>query len=193
MRIVFVHGWASDAGIWRDIAPLFEGAQCVELGFTGRDVADQLPADPALYVTHSLGTMWALNSAKGKIAGLLALNGFTCFKDFTDAKIIDAMKSGIEARPQTQLKSFCKMADMKASVTYDQQALTKGLDWLGTWDERGSIDFPVIALAGERDKIVPLDAAKEQWGDAVRIIEGATHNLPQCAPGLCIQAIKEML
>ena len=201
MKTVFVHGWGGDAHYWQDLVPLlsFEEPEFVELGFTG--LAPSMPSigdEKAVFVTHSLGTLFALKNYQKNIAGLISINGFTAFKDFTDERVLKAMQLGLKKDPLKQMQRFYLSADMKPSKDLDAERLEEGLEWLKSWDQRAAFEtlqdhaVPILAIVGEQDKIVPIKAVKEQLGN-VTAHEQAGHNIAQQYPQWCAEQIKRFV
>ena len=197
MKIVFVHGWGGDALYWRSLAAHFQSDECafIELGFTGREQKISAPFDQALYITHSLGTMWALENHAAHMMGLVAINGFACFSAFTEEKTLEAMRKGLKRNAKAQMKSFYRAACMPPASALDEERLAQGLDWLSQGDARTalqSIGAPAIALSAEDDKIVPLEATKSQFAQ-VEVAKQGGHNLTQNKTPWCARAIKKFM
>ncbi len=199
MKIIFVHGWGADTHYWDDLAkclPVEKSAR-LDLGFTGRAQARPSGAEgAAIYITHSLGTMWALKHRAAQMKALISINGFPCFNSFTDRKTLSLMKRGLHKNAHLQMKQFYKRANMHAPEDLDIldiKRLEEGLDWLATWDARAilqSLRCPVIALAGSTDKIIPLTHAQEAWqGMDLRVCDQGGHNLPQTHAHWCARNI----
>lgn len=200
-HIVFVHGWGCGPDFWDDMAALFPQARIsrVNLGFCG-GVETELSDGPAVYITHSLGTMWALKHASARMRALIAINGFGCFKPFSTDEVLYSMAEGVRTRPAQQMKAFLRSADIRSYVDADAwnvPALEQGLENLSSWDERTilkDLSCPVLSLAGERDRICDVDVMREAWcGYDLRVCEDAGHGLPQSHPQWCAQHVQEFL
>ena len=79
------------------------------------------------------------------------------------------------------------------------EALSQGLDWLGSWDECKKLQdlkargVPVLSLGSENDLILPLEMMQAHWKDLgydVVIKKQAGHALPVSHPKWCAEQIK---
>ena len=178
-----------------------EDTLCLDLGFTGHpQILPPCPEEPAIYITHSLGTLWALQHCSAQMKGLISINGFPCFTRFTAIEMLKAMKAGLRKNIDLQMKQFYKRADMDnagASSEFNIKMLDEGLTWLMTEDARPalqSLRCPIIALTGAQDKIMPLSAAQEAWqGMHLEICEDGGHNLPHTHTHWCAAHINKLL
>ncbi len=106
-RIVFVHGWGLGPDFWDEMTPLFPEYECgfVDLGFvgTGEDVS---AAGSAIYITHSLGTLWALKNCAEQMSGLVAINGFSSFRRFASKENLAELKESLLKDPAAHMKGF---------------------------------------------------------------------------------------
>ena len=150
----YIHGWASTPDIWKNIAKTHDS--CADLGFAG---TPQKPLKCDYLVTHSLGVLWALKHGIAPNKGLIVINGFYRFTDFTPVSTLKAMQLGLKRDMNAQLKSFWNNADMpESNADWDQKSLIQGLDWLAQWDEEPAIqnyDKPILILAGAKDESAP--------------------------------------
>ncbi len=194
MKIVFVHGWGLAPDFWEPLVARFPDADItyVDLGF--HDPPNlAVPDDKALYITHSLGTLWALEHCADKMSALVTINGFTCFSDFTDPRILQAMQKGLARNPEIQMQQFFKAADLKASTdNLNTTRLKEGLDWLAHKDMRHALTMPYLALLGAQDPIAPLKALQKQWQNLI-ICENGGHALPQTHTDWCAKHITDWL
>lgn len=205
---VFIHGWGMDQGVFKDLAAelAFDENHFIDLGFI-RCGETNWPdvTRPAVYITHSLGTLWLLrqwrlSGGAPKEAALIALNGFTCFTDFTDPRRLRLMQRGLANNPAAQMADFWRRAGggfKRSESDLEIETLHKGLDWLREWDEQealNGLNLPVLALLSAMDQIVPLEAAARQWqGRTQRIHPTASHMLPLEQPEWCAAEIKAFL
>ena len=103
---------------------------CLNLGYRGAKL-ERSPYERAVYVTHSLGTMWALRHHARHMDALIVINGFHSFKDFTDPRILRAMKTRLQKNPDEQMKDFFERADIEADYkNLDTKNLKQGLEYL---------------------------------------------------------------
>ena len=197
MKIVFVHGWGGDGAYWTPLlAELGKvDAHILDLGFTGNPTVLDVPPAPALYVTHSLGTLYALEHYADKMAGLVAINGFTCFHEVVDDEVISAMQVGLEKNTVAQMRGFYRAAEMQSPGTLHTGRLKEGLEWLVSKDMKAPLQnmkARVKALLGGQDKIVPLEAVKGQW-ENYEILPNGGHNLAQTHADWCARIIKDFI
>lgn len=200
-KIICVHGWGCSPAFWQDLMAHFpkENIASIDLGFLGEE--NLLPQEQeAIYITHSLGTMWALKKRHKQIKALIAINGFSCFKPFAPQKTLLTMKQRLEKSPTTQMTEFwdkCGIEHKYPDINLNVKNLQEGLDWLMEWDgssELQALNGPVLSLAGKKDRILPLEAMKKEWhGFPFCVKEDARHALPQTHPAWCAQQIKEFL
>ena len=197
MQIVFVHGWGMAPDFWNALIKQLPEikTQTIDLGFVGTSQTPQKQIDhPAIYVTHSLGTMWALKHHHADMKALIAINGFACFQSFTDAKTLRAMKARIKREPQSQMNDFWDMCNLPKSDDINPAKLAEGLEWLSSWDAGDALktlECPVLSLAGSNDPILSMPQMKQEWGGYdLRICEGAGHALPITDTQWCVEQIK---
>ncbi len=105
-RIVFVHGWGLGPDFWDEMTPLFPEYECafVDFGFVGKE--DLSAAGPAVYVTHSLGTLWALKNCSEHMSALVAINGFGSFRRFATKENLAELKESLLKDPAAHMKGF---------------------------------------------------------------------------------------
>ncbi|MFP4098263.1 MAG: alpha/beta fold hydrolase [Alphaproteobacteria bacterium] len=214
--IIFVHGWGEDPRIWDDIAANLPETKhhFVNLGFINNDQEATtntivLRIKSAIFVTHSLGTIWTLRHIPPKkIDALLAINGFGCFSDFASNKTLKVMAKTLQRNTFFQMEMFWKNCNLPESMrtiykpVLDRRVLLQGLTWLGSWDERKHLQamkargMQVLPLGGEDDLILPLDKMKAHWdnlGCSILLKENAGHALPLSHPQWCAGHIKAMV
>ncbi len=199
--IIFVHGWGMGPAFWGGIrAGLPEiQATTIDLEFIGTKQASTAATarEPAIYITHSLGTMWALKNHHHDMKALISINGFSCFQNFADERTLQTMKARLKRAPEKQMDLFWKSSDLPACGDLNVQKLEDGLEWLSSWDvkkELRNLTCPVMSLAGSNDSILPLDLMKEEWtGFDLRVHEDAGHALPLSNPDWCVNHIKDFI
>jgi pimeloyl-ACP methyl ester carboxylesterase len=66
-----------------------------------------------------------------------------------------------------------------------------------TWDKLGSIDIPVLVMAGEESDTVPPDFAREQAAQfpkaGLEIVPGSGHFLPMERPDIVAERIRRLV
>ncbi len=197
--IVFVHGWGMEPGFWSALYPHLDGHKttALNLGYRGTEKCPP-PSTQSIYITHSLGTMWALQNHAEHISALIVINGFHSFKSFADPRALRAMKSALIKDPKAQMQEFFKAADLNGRTdTLNTDALIYGLNMLSNGDEDAtlkSLTCPILVLAGEQDQIVPLSATQKQWlGYDLKICEKGGHALPLTHTEWCAEQIEKFL
>lgn len=199
-NITYIHGWGGEARFWdvlRGHLPPHQ-THLIDLGYRNAPVLDVAAETNGIYVTHSLGTMWALRHHANNIGTLIVINGFHSFRDFVSPVTLRAMKRGVQQNPQTQMSAFFKQADLpEALCNWKQPELVTGLDMLAqdTYAEQlSSIKGKIIILAGENDQIISPEHMQKQWlGYDVKICEKGGHALPLTHPQWCAAHIIETL
>ena len=196
-QFVFVHGWGTAPGFWDDLIghlPHIK-ARCVDLGFVGgqQEFLNDI-SEPSIYVTHSLGTMWALKHRHGDMKALIAINGFPCFKNFADERALRAMKLRLVREPEAQMKDFWEMCGLPFRGDLNIEYLKEGLAWLSSWDmsaELKALQCPVLSLAGGADPLLPVEIMKKTWPDFdLHISENGGHALPLTDTKWCAERIE---
>lgn len=177
----------------QELSPIY--AHKINLAFVGDEPEDTSePDQPAIYITHSLGTMWALKNHAQNMKALIAINGFSCFQNFTDKKTLRAMKLRLKSEPQEQMNDFWELCGLPESDELNIDNLAKGLEWLSTWnakEELKKLSCSVLSLAGGKDPILPVDVMKEEWtGFDFKIKEDGSHALPVTDTKWCAEKIQ---
>ena len=198
-HFVFVHGWGMAPDFWDGLIDCLPGIKTsrIDLGFIESSASLEKISDPAVYITHSLGTMWALKNHHADMKALVSINGFSYFQNFTDERVLRAMKTRLKRDPKAQMEEFWKSYGLPSSQNLNISTLQKGLEWLTSWDARKELEAltcPVLSLAGQNDPLLPLPLMKEEWEDFdLHICEDGNHALPLNNPQWCTDHIKEFL
>lgn len=204
-HFVFVHGWGAAPDFWKGLIKCLPGikASKIDLGFIGgqENIAEQphdaVIHDTAIYVTHSLGTMWALKNRHANMKALITINGFPCFKNFTDERVLQVMKKRLKRNPGAQMKEFWQGGGLPFHENFNIEKLQTGLEWLTSWDanqELKGLKCPVLSLAGQSDPILPISIMQQEWeGHALQICDGAGHALPLSHSQWCAERIKDFV
>ncbi|MEZ5919273.1 MAG: alpha/beta hydrolase, partial [Alphaproteobacteria bacterium] len=196
------------SAFWAGLAACLPGREhiFVDLGFTGggpdsEDSEKAFLARPVrgLYITQSLGTLWALKHCAGEMSALAAINGFACFEPFASRAALRAMKRHLVRDPAAQMADFYRQAGVTApgAASLCQERLLEGLDWLEQEDERETLrrlPCPVLSLAGAQDRILPEELMRREWaGFPLHMHEEGGHALPQTHPGWCAAHIEALI
>ncbi|MBI1300194.1 MAG: hypothetical protein GC137_00910 [Alphaproteobacteria bacterium] len=195
MQIVFVHGWGMSPDIWRDVQNRFPDSVALDLGFIG-DLKQAEVDQDAVFVTHSVGTVYALKHFKSHIKGFIAINGFKSFKRFADEETLSAISNALGKDADLYMSQFWRRCGWKQRFegTLNKERLQEGLTWLAEWEENIADNIPVLALAGTKDRVAPLVDMKKEWSDTpMRVAEGGGHVLPLTHAEWCIQHIEQFL
>lgn len=203
-RLIFVHGWGCSPSIWDQTIenlPEFD-CQTINLGFIGKNtsrtsanIADT-NLEPSIYITHSLGTMWALKFKKLSMKAFIAINGFSCFKSFTTPKTLKRMQLKLKRAPQIQMQEFYDTTKLPVSEDLNIEDLNTGLEWLMNWDlteELKDLTCSVKSIYGDIDPILDLAQMQSHWSDYnSHIVEKGGHNLPLTNAQDCATIIKSI-
>lgn len=206
MKLVFVHGWGFDAGLWRELVPRLPGHEAIliDLGFLreGPKGASSIPPD-AVCIGHSFGVLWLLKHGTRPMRGLVSIAGFDCLHKYVPAEVFAAMREGLRRDAQAQMRAFwqaCGIAEPEPDRVLDTGTLRGGLGWLASWDasdQRGTLGAPILALASEDDRIVRRETTEAVWGDGgdtdLRWRSTGGHILPLTEPEWCAVQIREFL
>ena len=197
-----MHGWAFDASIWQGLAALLPGtASYADRSYFG-GLGDPAPQEPAVWITHSLGTMLTLADIPAQCHALVAIAGFDRFCAGEDAagvapRVLDRMLNRFESAPQQVV------ADFRAQCGFDEpfgpidgDMLRADLAMLRSLDcraEAAALSIPVLSLHGATDQILPA-AMREQtlYGvPHIRHLQHPTagHLLPVEYPDWCAAQI----
>ncbi len=191
-----------DSDIWREISEYFpkEQSHFIDLGFINSNNVANIPNDDSnIFITHSLGTLWALKHHAPNMAGLIAINGFTNFTNFTPKRILQAMQKQLQRSPSQQMSDFWNSCglDEPLNKNLNIDKLHEGLKWLIDWDmnaELNNLSVPALSLIGSKDPFLPLEKVEKQWAGAdVKIAANGGHILPLSHPKWCAQAIREFI
>lgn len=211
-RLVFVHGWGFDSGVWGPIRDSLSDieSETVDLGFFGTPAAvTENRERPVIAVGHSLGFLWLLHERPFAWRALVSIGGMPRFAKAGDyghgvgPRVIDAMIARFNAAPAETLAEFLRRsgcADAPISGRIDRARLTEGLRWLKEWDERETLAAdraPVLALHAADDAIVPTELSKDAFAarpdTRVASRPDGGHALPLSEPRWCAAQIREFV
>ncbi|MES2493370.1 MAG: alpha/beta hydrolase [Pseudomonadota bacterium] len=207
MILLFLHGWAFDRTLWRDVIGLLPRLDCrlADRGYFGAPaVADC--SDDVVAVTHSLGTMHLLAAPPPHCRGLVAINGFDRFcaaPGFPGVprRVVDRMAVRMAADASAVVNDFrarCGMGGAPAMQAADVLAADLALLRDGDCREQASRwQAPLVLLDAHDDPILPAALRGAAFGGtpgARRIMqERGGHLLPVTLPGACAAAISELV
>lgn len=200
LNLIFVHGWGCIPDFWDDLARELSASheQRINLRFLDEGDIEAATHDlPAIYITHSLGTMWALKHRLEDISALISINGFACFKDLSDERTLKSMKINLKRNAPQQMAAFWRQAGLPQSNSLNIPRLKEGLEWLMTWDycqELNALTCPILSLIGEEDKIAPFDPMQQHWyGYDIKTCTDGGHALPATHTQWCAKHIRTFI
>ena len=203
MSLVFVHGWAFDAGFWDPVRTELDdlASAAVELGFRGRGLEIPNLEEPLVAIGHSLGFLWLLHERPFPWTKMIAVNGFPRFVDgggFTPgvpAGTVEGMIAGLDQTPSRVVENFLALCGGgEAPDDLNPDRLRDGLNWLLRWDARAAMkDENVYVLAGRGDPIVPEAMTEHAFAGRPIRWHGGGHLLPLTDPKWCANKIRECL
>ncbi len=198
--ITFIHGWGCGPDIWDALIDHLSDLQCqtVNLGFTGsQENIEVTKSEKSVYVTHSLGTMWALKNRYKQMHALIPINGFSCFKNFTQPHILKRMKMNLKQNSDMQMRNFWEASDLPESDEWNIENLYEGLGWLSQWDYTAAlmnISCPVTAIFADSDSILDVNLMRKHWQNNNRVvIEDGGHALPITHSQVCADIIRKTI
>lgn len=207
MKAWFVHGWAFGPEIWRDLAPLLPKIEPVFADRCYFGAAEfSPPQEPAIWITHSFGTMLALQNMSENCRALIAINGFDRFSASAEfpgvpPRLLDRMLARFEAQPVAVVSDFrARCGADAATPVLSENCLREDLTALRDDDCReltSQLRCPVLSLQAANDPILPQslrEAALHSAPNARHITHpSAGHLLPLEDPQWCARAISEFL
>ncbi len=211
-NLTFIHGWGMDNRVWGKLLTHFpeEKIRFINLCFTNNIIPSKVEGslhslsvgrdDKAIYITHSLGTMWALKHHYHDMAGLITINGFTNFTDFIDKRILRSMQKHLKRNPNILMNEFWDNISLPSDLRSDNlniDRLYEGLEWLINWDvepELKALQVPILSLAGNKDPLLSNKMLEKQLlSTNININENGGHILPLTHPEWCANKIKEFI
>ncbi len=165
MRVHFVHGWAFDAAMWQPLAVRMPGlsATFADRGYFGGR-GDSAPQQPAVWITHSLGTLLALEDIPAQCCALVAIGGFDRFCASEGVagvapRILDRMLGRFDGAPHHVVATFREQCGSNEPIgQIDCDSLRADLGTLRDMDCRAraaALALPVLSLHGSNDPILP--------------------------------------
>jgi len=205
MKALFYHGWGFDSSIWDGISGLLPQwpIDFVDRGYFGLAKIAAVDA-PCIAVTHSFGTMLALQQPPPQCVGIVALNGFDRFVA-SDAfpgvhpRIMRRMTDRFANDPKTVLREYRQRCGCDVPFpAIDSQVLGQDLRDLATLDCSAletTRNLPILSLQGDTDPILPPAMREMVFARSGRIerrtVPCSGHLLPMTHPEQCARTIRE--
>ncbi len=207
MKLVLLHGWAFDAGLWRELVPLLPSRDVVlaDRGYFG-EPCEPLSPGPHLVVAHSLGSMQALCAPSPECAGMVAINGFDCFAaqagyPGVPVRVVDRMLARLDEAPDRVVAEFrlqCWAAE--AAPVVHREVLRGDLAFLRDGDCRAqssTAPFSILSLHGQGDPILPAALREATFASAGRlqqaVCDDGAHLLPFTHAQWCADRIAQFM
>ena len=184
-NIIFVHGWGYDAAFWKPLQDILSNYLnenrfvTLDLGFLGKENLQETRKN-GLYITHSLGTAWALKHRSKDMSGLIALSGFMNFQKFYPAQTLETFHASFLKEPKAHMVNFWEECGITPEIyTLNIEALETGIGWLKTWDleeQTKNMQKPIHVITSENDKVTRLNRMKRHWiGHKIKILKTGGH------------------
>lgn len=205
LTLLFIHGWAFDASLWRDVAPRLASLRCVtaDRGYFGEPVIPEADG-PVVVVAHSLGAMHALSSLPGVCRGLVAINGFDRFVAGPDnpgvaGRIVDRMLDRLASEPDEVVRDFRRRCgEDEGFGPVNAERLRADLQFLRDGDCRtrtAAAPFPILSLHGASDPVLPPALRGAAFAGSARLETGTCrdggHLLPLTHADWCARMIEQ--
>ena len=220
IRILFVHGWASNAEIWsrctdrlkQMVHPTKVNCVFVDRGYFG-DPVIEVPEDHFdLAVGHSAGLSWLMSQPGASCDKLVSIGGFTRFCSGNDfaagwhTRIVDRMSRQLVLSSPTVIEDFWEKAStartghanpplppdkpIAVRLQTDLQALSS-VDCRQQWT---SFAGPRLVIAATADRIISPEHSQLCFGDQqVEWIQTDSHWIPWTFPETCAALLREMI
>jgi pimeloyl-[acyl-carrier protein] methyl ester esterase len=207
VNVHFVHGWGFGPSVWEKLAPLLpnKSTSIFDGGYFGAPTA-HFPQEPAIWITHSFGTILALAAIPGNCRALVAINGFDRFVSGDGAvgvapRVLDRMLERFDSDPAGVLSDFRRRCGSEEPVQDAQtERLAHDLVALRDMDCRedaASLSIPVLSLQAAQDPIVTADMRSRALQSIAnirhRVHPTAGHLLPTQDPKWCAEHISAFL
>ena len=203
----YLHGWGYGPAIWDQLAALLPDLEprFANLGYGG-NANDGPPDEPAIWITHSFGTMHALAKMAApdmplNCRALVAINGFDRFAaspgfEGVPPRVLDRMIARFASDPAGVVSDFCRKCGKDTDVELlDDRTLKRDLVALRDMDCReqaAALSIPVLSLQGAADPVLPPAMRAAVLTGAHHVTHAsAGHLLPLEQPAWCAHQIAE--
>jgi pimeloyl-ACP methyl ester carboxylesterase len=202
MRILLVHGWGFDPGLWAPLCAARPGHTwlALDLGYFG-PAHTELPPGLDLVAGHSFGCLWAMGHPDLAGIPLVAINGFPRFAaaaDFphgTPVRVLERMLKRLLEAPGEVLQAFhARIGTAVPRGEPDLARLHADLLRMRDQDARALPDRqPVLACAAADDPLVPEAMARQAFPGRLRLLAQGGHALPLTRTGAVARLIDQGL
>jgi pimeloyl-ACP methyl ester carboxylesterase len=195
MKLVLLHGWGGDAGLWDAVVPLLPGFEILrpDRGYFGPERVCARPDGPVVAVGHSLGAMWL--ARQWRDVPLVAINGFDrfCGPDATPPRVLERMRKRFAQSPDTVLAEFRQRIGMgPAPAIASAQRLADDLALLADESLPPPRTAPLLVLQAQDDPLLPEALRRGTFGGAAaQVSPDGGHLLPLTKPAWVAAQIAE--
>lgn len=186
MKLVLLHGWGCDAGLWDAVAPLLPAFEIIrpDRGYFGPERPCARPDGPVVAVGHSLGAMWL--ARQWRDVPLVAINGFDrfCGPDATPPRVLERMRKRFAQSPAAVLGDFRQRIGMGAAPAIaSAQRLAEDLALLAEESLPPRRSAPLLVLQAQDDPLLPEALRQRTFGGtAAQVCPDGGHLLPLTQP-----------
>lgn len=204
VHYIFIHGWGVDPSLWDRMKKHFpeHSSHYLNLGFINnlpRKENHEAPRKAKrVYITHSLGTIWALKNKIQDVNALIAFNGFYSFRPFVNVRDFQAMQERLKKDPLIRMSSFWKQCGITPKDhSLNLKRLQEGLVWLSEENavkQATSLQKKLLSVGGGCDRILNPEIMRAMWAEfSYRELSEGGHALPWSHPEWCASQVKGFL
>ena len=193
MKLVLLHGWGGDAGLWDAVVPWLPGFDVARLdrGYFGPPTPCEQPEGRVVAVGHSLGAQWLARAWPD--VPLVAINGFDrfCGPDAVPPRVLARMQARFAQSPEAVLADFRQRIGMApAPPIASPDALAQDLALLADESPAPARRAPLLVLQAQDDPLLPEVLRAHTFGAVpARVSADGGHLLPLTQPAWCAAQI----
>jgi pimeloyl-ACP methyl ester carboxylesterase len=201
-RILLVHGWGFDSGVWDPLRAARPGHAWLplDLGYFG-PAHTELPTALDLVVGHSFGCLWAMLHPGLAGVPLVAVNGFPRFAAAADyphgtpVRVLERMLKRLGEAPREVLHAFhARCGTVPPPGEPALARLHADLLRMRDQDARALPDRqPLLACCAADDPLLPEALSRQAFPGRLRLLADGGHALPLTRPGAVARIIEEGL